>query len=115
MKVWVDVCVGCECYGCGWYGCGEDWVWVFIRPHHPPPTAEALFAQLGDELKKYQDWLVLGSVDLDEFVDEALNEVQDWELNFKVRGTKAFPSHNPRLNCAPLHYHYFLPIMPSEA
>ena len=29
---------------------------------------------------------MLGSVDLDEFVDEALTEVQDWELNFKVRG-----------------------------
>lgn len=38
-------------------------------------SAEALFGQLADELKKYQDWMVLGTVDLDEFVDANLVEV----------------------------------------
>nr|ADI46856.1 DHC1bf [Volvox carteri f. nagariensis] len=47
-------------------------------------AAEALFAQLGEELKKYQDWMVLGTLDLDEFADENLMEVSDWELNFRM-------------------------------
>jgi len=47
-------------------------------------AAEALFGQLAEELKRYQDWMVLGTVDLDEFVDANLTEVSDWELNFKV-------------------------------
>lgn len=47
-------------------------------------AAEALFAQLGDELKKYNDWVVMGGVDLEEFVAENLQEVEDWELNFKM-------------------------------
>eukprot|EP00955_Chlamydomonas_euryale_P024627 259694-Chlamydomonas_euryale.AAC.8 len=49
-------------------------------------AAEGLFAQLSDELKKFSDWMAIGSVaDLEEFVDEHLAEVADWELNFKVR------------------------------
>nr|BBC28429.1 cytoplasmic dynein 1b heavy chain [Yamagishiella unicocca] len=47
-------------------------------------AAEALFAQLADELKKYQDWMVLGTLDLDEFADSNLVEVSDWELNFRM-------------------------------
>ncbi|KAG2486208.1 hypothetical protein HYH03_015170 [Edaphochlamys debaryana] len=47
-------------------------------------AAEALFAQLADELKKYQDWMVLGAMDLDEFADTNLVEVGDWELNFRM-------------------------------
>nr|ADI46936.1 DHC1bm [Volvox carteri f. nagariensis] len=47
-------------------------------------AAEALFALLAEELKKYQDWLVLGTLDLDEFADANLVEVSDWELNFRM-------------------------------
>ncbi|GLI62890.1 cytoplasmic dynein 1b heavy chain [Volvox africanus] len=47
-------------------------------------AAEALFAQLAEELKKYQDWMVLGTLDLDEFADANLVEVSDWELNFRM-------------------------------
>lgn len=47
-------------------------------------AAEALFSQLADELKKYQDWMVLGTLDLDEFADANLVEVSDWELNFRM-------------------------------
>ncbi|KAG2426397.1 hypothetical protein HYH02_014824 [Chlamydomonas schloesseri] len=47
-------------------------------------AAEALFAQLADELKKYQDWMVLGTLDLDDFADANLVEVSDWELNFRM-------------------------------
>nr|BCL66104.1 cytoplasmic dynein 1b heavy chain [Volvox africanus] len=47
-------------------------------------AAEALFAQLAEELKKYQDWMVLGTLDLDDFADANLTEVSDWELNFRM-------------------------------
>ncbi len=33
-------------------------------------AAEGLFTQLADELKRYQDWVVMGTVDLDEFIDQ---------------------------------------------
>ena len=46
-------------------------------------ASEILFAKLHEELKKLQDWVALGTVDLDSFVDERLHEVSDWELNFK--------------------------------
>lgn len=46
-------------------------------------ASEILFAKLNEELKKLQDWIALGTVDLDSFVDEKLEEVSDWELNFK--------------------------------
>ncbi|GMH35100.1 hypothetical protein BSKO_02968 [Bryopsis sp. KO-2023] len=45
---------------------------------------EALFGRLSDELKKYQDWVALGTVDLDDFAEQNLDEVSDWVLNFKV-------------------------------
>ncbi len=31
-----------------------------------------------------QDWVVLGALDLDEFVDQHLQELVDWERNFKA-------------------------------
>lgn len=31
-----------------------------------------------------QDWIALGSVSIDEFVDGTLKEVSDWVLNFKA-------------------------------
>jgi len=46
--------------------------------------AEVLFSRLSDERRKLQDWVALGTVDLEEFVDESLDEVKDWELNFKI-------------------------------
>lgn len=46
-------------------------------------STEILFAKLQEELKRLQDWVALGTVDLDSFVDERLEEVSDWELNFK--------------------------------
>ncbi len=50
-------------------------------------SAEALFSQLSEELKKYQDWLVLGTVDLDEFVDSNLTEVSYCPGYYNARGT----------------------------
>ena len=45
---------------------------------------EALFAKLADEQKKYGEWVALGTVDLDAFVDEHLEESEDFEQGFKL-------------------------------
>jgi dynein heavy chain 2 len=45
---------------------------------------EALFVKLADEQKKYADWVALGTVDLDAFVEEHLSESQDFEDGFKL-------------------------------
>ena len=40
----------------------------------------------------FQDWVVLGALDLDEFVDQHLVNLSDWEKNFralKARGRDA--------------------------
>lgn len=63
-------------------------------------ACEALFASLADELKKHQDWLVLGDVagDLDDFLEQQLcnssgepagsnsgnSDVAEWELNLRM-------------------------------
>ena len=46
--------------------------------------AESLFQKLQDEQKKVQDWVALGMFDLEELIDRHLDEVADWELNFKA-------------------------------
>ncbi|KAK3283536.1 hypothetical protein CYMTET_8768 [Cymbomonas tetramitiformis] len=46
--------------------------------------AEMLFARLAEEQKKLTDWVALGTVDLDEFCDQNLDEVADWENNFRM-------------------------------
>jgi dynein heavy chain 2 len=46
--------------------------------------AEALFQKLGKVLEPFKEWVILGSVDIDEFVQEVLVDVADWELNFKI-------------------------------
>jgi dynein heavy chain 2 len=45
---------------------------------------EALFAKLADEQKKYSEWVALGTVDLDAFVEEHLSESQHFEEGFKL-------------------------------
>jgi hypothetical protein len=37
-----------------------------------------------DEQKKLSDWVALGTLDLEEFMDAHLEDVQDWELNFRI-------------------------------
>ncbi|KAH3831149.1 hypothetical protein DPMN_104411, partial [Dreissena polymorpha] len=53
---------------------------------------DALFKRLAEELEKFKEWVVLGSLDLDEFVEQHLKEQGDWEKNFKalkIRGRDA--------------------------
>ncbi|XP_077984893.1 cytoplasmic dynein 2 heavy chain 1-like [Glandiceps talaboti] len=49
--------------------------------------AEDLFTRLEAAKAKFKDWVVLGSLDLDQVVEENLQTVPDWERNF--RGLKA--------------------------
>ncbi|XJO78526.1 hypothetical protein BDV3_002952 [Batrachochytrium dendrobatidis] len=46
--------------------------------------AELLFQNLVKMHNSFQDWVLLGTVDLDEFVQESLTEISDWELNFRM-------------------------------
>ena len=45
---------------------------------------EALFVKLADEQKKYADWVMLGTVDLDTFVEDRFSEVKEFEAGFKL-------------------------------
>eukprot|EP01061_Rhynchopus_euleeides_P011972 TRINITY_DN21580_c1_g1_i2.p1 TRINITY_DN21580_c1_g1~~TRINITY_DN21580_c1_g1_i2.p1 ORF type:complete len:3556 (+),score=1754.90 TRINITY_DN21580_c1_g1_i2:217-10884(+) len=46
-------------------------------------NTEALFSRLGKVRRKYREYVVLGSADLDQWVD-LLQDVTDWEKNFKM-------------------------------
>jgi len=46
--------------------------------------AEVLLAKLEQEQKKWTDWVALGTVDLDEFCDSNMDEVEDWRVNFDM-------------------------------
>eukprot|EP01049_Picozoa_sp_SAG25_P002666 SAG25_NODE_143_length_14049_cov_6.050817_1_plen_2680_part_10 len=46
--------------------------------------AEKLFAKLQRAVSPFGDWVALGTVDLETFLEANLKTVSDWELNFKV-------------------------------
>ncbi|GHP03034.1 hypothetical protein PPROV_000178900 [Pycnococcus provasolii] len=60
---------------------GEDVAFSIARVYE---KVEASLSKLLDEQEKYADWVALGSVSLDDFVNERLDEVGDWEANFKA-------------------------------
>nr|XP_032832089.1 cytoplasmic dynein 2 heavy chain 1 [Petromyzon marinus]XP_032832097.1 cytoplasmic dynein 2 heavy chain 1 [Petromyzon marinus]XP_032832104.1 cytoplasmic dynein 2 heavy chain 1 [Petromyzon marinus] len=54
--------------------------------------AEALFARLADACTTFQEWVVLGQVDVEALIEKHLHTVADWERNFrslKTRGKDA--------------------------
>ncbi|KAK7096855.1 hypothetical protein V1264_003902 [Littorina saxatilis] len=54
--------------------------------------AAKLFIRLAAVLDKFSEWVVLGAVDLDQFVQDNLIQLSDWERNFralKARGRDA--------------------------
>ena len=54
--------------------------------------AESLFGRLLAVKTQFEDWVVLGCVDVDQLVEEKLHSVGDWELNIKmvkVKGKEA--------------------------
>lgn len=46
--------------------------------------AEFLFTRLFGSLEQFQDWVILGSLNLDDFVDLHCRDLDDYERNFKV-------------------------------
>ncbi|ESO93665.1 hypothetical protein LOTGIDRAFT_209197 [Lottia gigantea] len=51
-----------------------------------------LFDRLGSVIHQFKDWIILGSLDLDKFVEDNLTDIHQWEKNFKalkVRGRDA--------------------------
>ncbi|KAI8925894.1 dynein heavy chain and region D6 of dynein motor-domain-containing protein [Entophlyctis helioformis] len=46
--------------------------------------AETLFQNLLQVYDIFKDWVMLGTVDLDTFVQDALGDASDWEMNFRV-------------------------------
>ena len=51
--------------------------------------AERLFVKLQRSIGPFNDWIALGTVDLDELLAAQLNSVSDWELNYKVLKQRA--------------------------
>jgi len=55
-------------------------------------ASNELFNRLERGLEQFQEWTVLGQVDIEELVDKYLIDVADWEKNFrvlKIRGQDA--------------------------
>jgi dynein heavy chain 2 len=55
-------------------------------------TSNELFAKLEQGLDQYKEWMVLGQVNIEELVEKNLQNVEDWERNFraiKIRGQDA--------------------------
>jgi dynein heavy chain 2 len=55
-------------------------------------ASNELFNRLEHGLEQFQEWTVLGQVDIEELVDKYLIDVADWEKNFrvlKIRGQDA--------------------------
>ncbi|KAJ3022561.1 Cytoplasmic dynein 2 heavy chain 1 [Thoreauomyces humboldtii] len=50
--------------------------------------AETLFEDLAKVQDIFKDWVILGTVDLEEFVEEALLDISDFEINFRMLKTK---------------------------
>lgn len=46
--------------------------------------AENLFSRLLKVMDIFKDWVILGAVDLEEFVEDSLENVGDWEMNFRA-------------------------------
>lgn len=58
----------------------------------PPFQAEELFHHLEQAQTRFVDWVVLGGINLEQFVEQRCHQVSDWERNFralKARGREA--------------------------
>lgn len=50
--------------------------------------AEELFQKLSEVQKTYLPWTVLGTIDLQAYIDQHFKTVDDWENNFQMLKTK---------------------------
>jgi dynein heavy chain 2 len=51
-------------------------------------NAEALFAQLKKLVDKYEHWVALGTVDIEDYVDAHLADIKDYKKNFDMLDKK---------------------------
>lgn len=65
-----------------WKGSPVIWQHLHCMPVWKPDGNAQPMMQA--ELSKYTDWVALGSVDMETFVDTQLHDVADWELNLKM-------------------------------
>ncbi|OWF37256.1 Cytoplasmic dynein 2 heavy chain 1 [Mizuhopecten yessoensis] len=65
--------------------------------------ADVLFKRLYAAQEQFKEWVVLGAIDLDQFVEDNLKEISDWERNFKglkARGRDAEKlPHQLKIDC----------------
>jgi hypothetical protein len=45
-------------------------------------AAETLFTELDQVCKSYVPWVVLGTVDVDEYIKHRITDTEDWVCNF---------------------------------
>ncbi|KAI9144619.1 dynein heavy chain and region D6 of dynein motor-domain-containing protein [Paraphysoderma sedebokerense] len=50
--------------------------------------AEILFQSVLKSLEPFQEWVIFGTVDVLQFIEDSLADVPDWELNFKMLKSK---------------------------
>ena len=71
-------------------GVGEGRVFNAMVDMNAPSLAtvykksEILFTEVLRVVDQFKEWVILGTIDLEEFVDSALGDVSDWEFNFKM-------------------------------
>lgn len=46
--------------------------------------AEFLFSRLAASIDQFQDWVILGNVNLNDLVDDQCRDISDYEKNFRV-------------------------------
>ena len=60
--------------------------------------AEQLFTRLQAAGKVFEEWVVLGAVDLDSLVEQHCSTVQQWESNFRAMKSRGREDHKVNSN-----------------
>jgi dynein heavy chain 2 len=79
------------------------------RYSHLFKKAEELFMLLEKKKDSFNDWVALGSVDIEDFIQENFKQPEDWDQNFsasKARGQDIgrLPSGKEKLQCISINY-----------
>ena len=74
------------------------------RFSHLFKKAEGLFSRLDTVKRRFVNWVALGSVDIDEYIQQNLKLPEDWDANFRASKHKAqeigrLPSADEKIDC----------------
>ncbi|KAJ3330553.1 Cytoplasmic dynein 2 heavy chain 1, partial [Blyttiomyces sp. JEL0837] len=75
-------------------GLGETKIFQYMVDRNSDSLAvvyrktDQLFQNLLGVYETFKDWVLLGTIGLESFVEEALSDVSDWELNFRMLKSK---------------------------